>query len=70
MSSSLSTARAGESSGFSIPSGVQIFSAESQGRLARQGGGTELFLESVEPELAELPLKTFFDRFPAGRLHV
>ena len=39
------------------PKGVQIFSAESQGRLTRQGGGTELFLESVEPELAELPLK-------------
>jgi hypothetical protein len=48
------------------PRGVEIFSAEAGGRLARQGGGTELFLESVEPELSELPLKTFFNRFPEG----
>ena len=33
------------------PRGREIFSAEAEGRLARQGGGTELFLESVEPPL-------------------
>jgi hypothetical protein len=48
------------------PRGVEIFNAETGGRLTRQGGGTELFLESVEPELAELSLRTFFNRFPAG----
>lgn len=48
------------------PLGVEIFGAEAQGRLAQQGGGTELFLESVEPGLDELPLDAFFQRFPEG----
>jgi len=48
------------------PTGEEIFSAESEGRLTRQGGGTELFLESVEPPTAELPIAAFFRRFPAG----
>jgi len=48
------------------PSGHEIFSAESGGRLTQQGGGTELFLESVEPSLDELPLERFFRRFPEG----
>jgi hypothetical protein len=48
------------------PRGQEIFDAETEGRLTRQGGGTELFLESVEPELAELPLEKFFKRFPEG----
>jgi hypothetical protein len=48
------------------PSGHEIFDAESGGRLAQQGGGTELFLESVEPALEDLPLDRFFRRFPAG----
>jgi hypothetical protein len=48
------------------PRGKQIFGAETNGRLTRQGGGTELFLESVEPSLEELPLKQFFKRFPKG----
>ena len=48
------------------PTGVEIFSAASAGRLTRQGGGTELFLESVEPETAELPINRFFNRFPEG----
>jgi hypothetical protein len=44
----------------------QIFGAETNGRLTRQGGGTELFLESVEPSLEELPMEKFFRRFPKG----
>jgi len=50
----------------SDPNGEEIFSSESAGRLSRQGGGTELFLESVEPELADLSFAQFFRRFPAG----
>jgi hypothetical protein len=48
------------------PNGAEIFGAESEGRLTRQGGGTELFLESVEPEIADLPFDVFFARFPEG----
>ena len=49
------------------PHGVQIFGAQTTGTLLEQGGGTELFLESVEPEIAELPLEEFFARFPEGQ---
>jgi hypothetical protein len=48
------------------PAGHVIFGAETEGRLTRQGGGTELFLESVEPPLAEVPIEKFFRRFPQG----
>lgn len=48
------------------PRGKEIFSAETEGTLTRQGGGTELFLESVEPPIDDLPFKRFFQRFPAG----
>ena len=48
------------------PSGAEIFSAETEGRLTRQGGGTELFLESVEPPTDEVPIARFFKRFPEG----
>ncbi|HEV8332790.1 MAG TPA: hypothetical protein VGQ22_15305 [Steroidobacteraceae bacterium] len=48
------------------PSGREIFGAETEGRLTRQGGGTELFLESVEPPIADLPFEKFFRRFPEG----
>jgi hypothetical protein len=48
------------------PNGREIFGAETEGRLTRQGGGTELFLESVEPPLADLPIATFLRRFPEG----
>ena len=48
------------------PKGSEILSADTAGRLARQGGGSEFFLESVEPELEELSLSQFFTRFPAG----
>ncbi len=36
-----------------------------KGRLAKQGG-TELFLESAEPDFSELPLEEFLERFPEG----
>jgi hypothetical protein len=48
------------------PAGRELFSAEAEGRLLRQGGGTELFVESVEPSLEDLPLEIFFQRFPEG----
>ena len=48
------------------PAGREIFGAETEGRLTRQGGGTELFLESVEPPIDELPIARFFNRFPEG----
>jgi hypothetical protein len=48
------------------PSGKEVFQSTARGRLLDQGGGTELFVESVEPELTELPLDEFFEIFPAG----
>ena len=48
------------------PTGHEVFSAESEGRLTQQGGGTELFLESVEPTTDELPIAKFLRRFPEG----
>ncbi|MGH8863959.1 MAG: hypothetical protein ACREVZ_04860 [Burkholderiales bacterium] len=48
------------------PNGVEIFSAETEGSLTKQGGGTELFLESVEPAIDVLPFDRFFRRFPEG----
>lgn len=48
------------------PGGNRIFSATASGRLLAQGGGTELFMESTEPTLDELPLDEFFERFPEG----
>ena len=48
------------------PDGATVFAASTAGRLTRQGGGTELFLESVEPELIDLPFGQFFARFPEG----
>ncbi len=48
------------------PSGKEAFRSTARGRLLDQGGGTELFLESVEPELGEVPLDEFFATFPEG----
>lgn len=48
------------------PNGALIFSADTAGSLTEQGGGTEVFLESVEPAIADLPFEEFFDRFPEG----
>jgi hypothetical protein len=49
------------------PRGERIFSSSADGALLGQGGGTEMFVESVEPSLEDLSLEEFFDRFPAGR---
>lgn len=46
-----------------------IFRSTTRGRLGLQGG-TELFLESAEPSLDEVPLEVFFKRFPAGNYTV
>jgi hypothetical protein len=48
------------------PAGREIYGAEVDASLLRQGGGTELFLESVEPPIADLPFEEFFERFPEG----
>ena len=48
------------------PRGKAIFEATATANLLRQGGGTELFLESAEPTLDELPLEEFFEQFPEG----
>jgi hypothetical protein len=47
------------------PQGNRIFSTETRRRLARFGG-SELFLESGEPPLAELPLHKLLKQWPAG----
>lgn len=46
--------------------GRKIFQSTTRGRFALQGG-TELFLESAEPEFSELPLEEFLERFPEGQ---
>ncbi len=47
------------------PNGVLAFSAVASGRIGLQGG-TELFLESAEPNFSQLTLAAFLQRFPAG----
>lgn len=47
------------------PNGKEIFETITRGRIAKQGG-TELFLESAEPDFDELPLDELLERFPAG----
>ena len=48
------------------PNMKDLFEVETDGKLTRQGGGSELFVESVEPTLDDLPLGQFFHRFPEG----
>jgi len=48
------------------PTGTEIYSSDASGRLARLGGGSELFLESAEPLISDVPFVEFFQRFPAG----
>jgi len=48
------------------PRGQKIFDAQASANLLRQGGGTELFLESNEPTLDELSIDEFFELFPEG----
>lgn len=47
------------------PHGRLLFRATTRGSMARQGG-TELFIESGEPSLDDVPLEMFLKRFPAG----
>lgn len=47
------------------PNGAVVFSSITSGRVGLQGG-TELFLESAEPNFNQLSLAAFLDRFPAG----
>lgn len=47
------------------PNGIRVFRSITRGRFARQGG-TELFLESAEPDFSVLPLDEFLERFPEG----
>jgi len=47
------------------PFGKMIFESVTRGRFAKQGG-TELFLESAEPNFSELTLEAFLRRFPEG----
>jgi hypothetical protein len=47
------------------PRGKMILRATMLGNMAKQGG-TELFLESGEPLITDVPLEKFFKRFPAG----
>jgi hypothetical protein len=49
----------------SDPNDKPLFSVKGEGILGEQGL-TELFFESVEPELAELPIQEFLQRFPEG----
>ncbi len=51
------------------PSGRLIFRATARGAVAKQGG-TELFIESGEPSLDDVPLAVFLARFPAGRYRI
>jgi hypothetical protein len=48
------------------PRGQKIFDASASANLLRQGGGTELFLESNEPTLDELSIEEFFELWPEG----
>lgn len=50
------------------PYGKMIFRSTTQGRFAKQGG-TELFLESAEPNFSQLTLEKFLERFPQGTYH-
>ena len=47
------------------PDGRLVFRAATRGSIGRQGG-TELFLESGEPEFSELSLEELLERFPEG----
>ena len=49
------------------PAGDKVYSVQAKGRLLSQGGASEMFVESAEPTLSELPLSKFFTRFPAGK---
>jgi hypothetical protein len=47
------------------PGGQKLLEIETKGSL-KQLGLTELFFESNEPEIVDLPIEDFLDLFPAG----
>lgn len=47
------------------PRGRRLFRATAQGQFAKQGG-TELFMESGEPNFDEVSFEEFLERFPEG----
>jgi Fibronectin type III domain len=47
------------------PDGHRVFQVDGKGSLKRLGG-SELFVESDEPELQEVPLEDLFAQFPEG----
>ena len=49
--------------------GRLLFRADTKGRFAKQGG-TELFMESGEPNFDELSLEDFLKRFPEGKYSI
>lgn len=51
------------------PSGRMIFRSITRGRFAKQGG-TELFMESAEPNFSQLTLVEFLKRFPEGQYQI
>jgi hypothetical protein len=51
------------------PHGVQILVVEPKGQL-REQSISGIFFESAEPPNAEVPIKEFLSRFPAGRYNV
>ena len=51
------------------PFGKAIMTTTTTGRMAKQGG-TELFLESAEPTLAQFSLAKVFRRWPAGKYRI
>ncbi len=51
------------------PSGAEILTTTTTGRMGRQGG-TELFLESAEPTFSQLSLTKLLRRFPKGKYAV
>lgn len=51
------------------PSGQLLFRSDTKGKFALQGG-TELFLESGEPNFSELSLEELLERFPEGKYPV
>ena len=51
------------------PYGRMIFRSITRGRFAKQGG-TELFMESAEPNFSQLTLVEFLKRFPEGQYQI
>ncbi len=51
------------------PWGRLVLRATARGSVAKQGG-TELFLESGEPSLDDVPLNVFLARFPPGQYRI